>query len=217
MWPNGYLLLCPTMVLALANSSLSRFSNFSRHSTTCCQHDGVQLGPGWEATFIMEELVLDYTTVGIDLSTNRQKEPWFLLINPNGRIPAIVDHENQDSNVFETGAIMWYLVQKHDKAGKFWPKAVPFPSGISCACPLCPAYRSCSISLNSSSQAFLGYIHGFQKLEMRRSIKIAQQRLLRAGSNSAPHLLTMQGVLARVLSKAESLHFSAKADQNWSP
>jgi hypothetical protein len=45
------------------------------------------------------------------MSKNEQKEPWFLKINPNGRIPAIVDHDNDDFAVFESGAIMMYLVR----------------------------------------------------------------------------------------------------------
>jgi GSH-dependent disulfide-bond oxidoreductase len=47
----------------------------------------------------------------IDIGKNEQKEPWFLKINPNGRIPAIVDHDNSDFAVFESGAIMMYLVR----------------------------------------------------------------------------------------------------------
>jgi hypothetical protein len=47
----------------------------------------------------------------ISMGKNEQKEPWFLKINPNGRIPAIVDHDNDDFAVFESGAIMMYLVR----------------------------------------------------------------------------------------------------------
>lgn len=45
------------------------------------------------------------------MKDDEQKEPWFLRINPNGRIPAIVDHDNADFPVFESGAIMMYLVR----------------------------------------------------------------------------------------------------------
>lgn len=59
----------------------------------------------------MEELGLPYKTVAIDMSANTQKEPWFLAINPNGRIPAITDGAR---NVFESGAILQYLVDTYD-------------------------------------------------------------------------------------------------------
>lgn len=44
---------------------------------------------GWKAHIILEELGLDYKVETIDISTNKQKEEWFLKINPNGRIPAL--------------------------------------------------------------------------------------------------------------------------------
>ena len=56
----------------------------------------------------------------IDISTNVQKEPWFLKLNPNGRIPVITDRARGDFNVFETSAILLYLAQHYDKDHKFW-------------------------------------------------------------------------------------------------
>lgn len=44
-----------------------------------------------------------------------QKEPWFTAINPNGRIPALVDHDNNDLAVFEGNAILSYLTRRYDK------------------------------------------------------------------------------------------------------
>lgn len=67
---------------------------------------------GWKASVTLEELGLPYTVHPIDISTNAQKEPSFLAINPNGRIPAIVDRDNDDFAVFESGAIMMYLAEK---------------------------------------------------------------------------------------------------------
>lgn len=70
---------------------------------------------GWKASATLEELGLDYTVKPIDITTNIQKGPEFLAINPNGRIPAIVDHDADDFIVFESGAIMIYLAEKTGK------------------------------------------------------------------------------------------------------
>jgi len=73
---------------------------------------------GYKVTITLEELGLPYNVHAIDLSTGAQKEPWFTAINPNGRIPAIVDRGNGDFPVFESGAIMLYLAEK---AGRLIP------------------------------------------------------------------------------------------------
>ncbi len=73
---------------------------------------------GYKATVTLEELEMDYTVHHLQLMENEQKEPWFLKINPNGRIPAIIDRANDDFAVFESGAIMIYLAEK---AGKLLP------------------------------------------------------------------------------------------------
>jgi glutathione S-transferase len=67
---------------------------------------------GWKVSIALEELGLPYTLRPIDLSSGAQKEPWFTAINPNGRIPAIVDRANGDFAVFESGAILLYLAEK---------------------------------------------------------------------------------------------------------
>lgn len=48
-----------------------------------------------------------------------QKEPWFTAINPNGRIPAIVDHDNGGLAVFEGSAILSYLARRYDPEHRF--------------------------------------------------------------------------------------------------
>lgn len=68
---------------------------------------------GWKASIALEELGLDYTVHPIDLRAGQQKEDWFLAINPNGRIPAIIDRGVGDGfTVFESGAILVYLAEK---------------------------------------------------------------------------------------------------------
>jgi glutathione S-transferase/GST-like protein len=67
---------------------------------------------GWKVSILLEELGLPYEVHVLDLRSGAQKEPWFTAINPNGRIPAIVDHEENDFAVFESGAIMVYLAEK---------------------------------------------------------------------------------------------------------
>jgi glutathione S-transferase/GST-like protein len=67
---------------------------------------------GWKASITLEELELPYELHPIELSSGEQKKPWFTTINPNGRIPAIVDRDNDNFAVFESGAIMVYLAEK---------------------------------------------------------------------------------------------------------
>ena len=76
---------------------------------------------GWKASITLEELGLPYTVRKISFDAKEQKEPWYLAINPNGRIPAIVDHDNDDFAVFESGALMIYLAEK---AGRLLPSDV---------------------------------------------------------------------------------------------
>ena len=73
---------------------------------------------GWKASITLEELGLPYKVRRIDFDKREQKEPWYLKINPNGRIPTIVDHDNGGFAVFESGALMIYLAEK---AGKLLP------------------------------------------------------------------------------------------------
>jgi GST-like protein len=70
---------------------------------------------GWKASVTLEELDLPYETTPIDLSKNVQKEEWYLAISLNGRIPAIVDHDEKDLSIFESGAIMLHLAEKTGK------------------------------------------------------------------------------------------------------
>jgi len=70
---------------------------------------------GWKVSIALEELGLPYTVRALSLGKLEQKEEWFLKINPNGRVPAIIDHGNGDFAVFESGAILIYLAEKTGK------------------------------------------------------------------------------------------------------
>jgi len=79
---------------------------------------------GHKASVTLEELELPYEVHAIDLAANTQKEEWFLKLNPNGRIPVIVDRDGPDGEpfpVFETGVIMVYLAEK---TGRLMPSDV---------------------------------------------------------------------------------------------
>jgi GSH-dependent disulfide-bond oxidoreductase len=91
---------------------------------------------GQKVSIALEELGLPYELRALNLKALEQKEPWFLAINPNGRIPAIVDRDfpaapaqprnasdgapvPQGLAVFESGAILLHLA---DKTGRLLPR-----------------------------------------------------------------------------------------------
>jgi len=78
---------------------------------------------GHKASILLEELKAaygkDYVFQSINIGQNIQKEPWFTAICPNGRIPAIVDHDRNSFPVFEGAAILFYLTRHYDPSFKF--------------------------------------------------------------------------------------------------
>ena len=67
---------------------------------------------GFKVSIALEEMGLPYEVRRISLRDNEQKQDWYLAINPNGRIPAIIDHDADDFAVFESGAVLVYLAEK---------------------------------------------------------------------------------------------------------
>ena len=82
---------------------------------------------GWKASCTLEELELPYETHFVNFSTNEQKQEPFLAINPNGRIPAIVDRDLNGLAIFESGAIMIHLAEK---AGRLLPSDAAARAGV---------------------------------------------------------------------------------------
>jgi GST-like protein len=78
---------------------------------------------GHKISIALEELGLPYTVHAINLLANDQKQPAFLAMNPNGRIPVLVDRDAGDFAIFESGAILIYLAEKTGRLMPSEPKA----------------------------------------------------------------------------------------------
>lgn len=74
---------------------------------------------GLKVTLLLEELEVPYTVHPINITKGDQFKPDFLALSPNNRMPAIVDTEPADGgaplSVFESGAILMYLAEKHGR------------------------------------------------------------------------------------------------------
>ena len=75
---------------------------------------------GWRVAIMLEETGLEYRMIPVDITRGEQHAPAFLAISPNGRMPAIVDHDAPGGPlpVFESGAILLHLAEK---SGRFAP------------------------------------------------------------------------------------------------
>ncbi len=67
---------------------------------------------GYKPVIFLEEAGIAYDMTFVDFSKQEQKTPDFLALNPNGKIPVIVDRD-EDRAIFETGAILWHLAEKY--------------------------------------------------------------------------------------------------------
>jgi GST-like protein len=78
---------------------------------------------GRKIAIALEELGIPYTAHGINLGKGEQKSPDYLKVNPNGKVPAIIDHDT-GIRMMESGAILLYLAQKTGKlmpsGDKYW-------------------------------------------------------------------------------------------------
>ncbi|KAI0685586.1 glutathione S-transferase [Cytidiella melzeri] len=83
---------------------------------TLYSHKG---GPnGWKVAIVLEELGLHYETKFLDFQKGEHKAEEHTKLNPNGRIPTLVDHNNGDFTIWESDAIILYLVDTYDTEHK---------------------------------------------------------------------------------------------------
>jgi GST-like protein len=77
---------------------------------------------GRKPVILLEELGVPYTVKTVDITQGEQFSPEFMALNPNSKIPVIVDTET-DITVFESGAILIYLAEKYKS--ELWPQDFP--------------------------------------------------------------------------------------------
>ncbi|GAA5875331.1 hypothetical protein JCM8547_003206 [Rhodosporidiobolus lusitaniae] len=82
---------------------------------------------GWKCTYLLQALketgaIPDYTAVDVDLQNGEQFQPWFVAVNPNSKMPALIDNRQgmKPINVWESASILLYLTKTYDTKGEFW-------------------------------------------------------------------------------------------------
>lgn len=68
---------------------------------------------GFKVAIILLELDLPFNTIFLDFNNGEQRAPEFVTINPNARVPALIDHYRDNTSIWELGAIILFLVSKH--------------------------------------------------------------------------------------------------------
>ena len=78
---------------------------------------------GCKVTILLHELIVPYNLIPVNIGAGDQFKPEFTHMNPNRRMPVIVDHAPLDGAgpmvLLKSGAILMYLAEKH---GRFWPQ-----------------------------------------------------------------------------------------------
>lgn len=101
----------------ITQQSQSRISHFFRNQPlegfTLFSHRSAP--NGFKVAIVLSELGLEYNTIFLDFNNGEQRAPEFVAINPNARVPALVDHSSDNLAVWESGAIILYLVQRYTR------------------------------------------------------------------------------------------------------
>lgn len=75
---------------------------------------------GYKVAVVLSELGIPYHTFFLDMNKNEHRSPSYVQLNPNGRIPSIVDHDNDDFALWESGSIILYLCQRQGPRCSIW-------------------------------------------------------------------------------------------------
>ncbi len=73
---------------------------------------------GWKVQILLEELGVNYAVYPVDIGAGEQFDADYLILNPNNKMPTLVDHKgpgNERHVIFESGAILLYLAEKYQK------------------------------------------------------------------------------------------------------
>ncbi|ODV97170.1 hypothetical protein PACTADRAFT_48917 [Pachysolen tannophilus NRRL Y-2460] len=100
------------IIIPETSSRISRFfQNQPTEGFTLFSHRSAP--NGFKVAIILSELNYNYNTLFLDFNKGEQRAPEFVTINPNARVPALIDHSNNNLSIWESGAIILYLCSKY--------------------------------------------------------------------------------------------------------
>ena len=140
-----------------------------------------------KVALFLEEAGLPYEPIPVDTRKGEQFKPAFLAINPNGKVPAIVDG---DATVFDSNAILLYLAEK---TGKFLPPNTPAARGellswlMFVATGIGP-YSGQAVHFKHHAPEQIAYAHNRYQFEAERHYGILDERLGQAPLHGGRHL-----------------------------
>ena len=134
---------------------------------------------GRKVALMLTELGIEYKEHMIDLKANQQKEPAFLAMNPNGKIPVIVDSDSKNKTaISESAAILFYLAEKYGKfIGKtLEEKTTTMQWVMFQMSAIGPIFGNYHYGKNSLQPYNPGYVERFEK-EAHRLIDVMETHL----------------------------------------